>query len=282
MAMAEDTHPPEGETPESGEEEKGTPGPPPLPESKAEEPAEPAVFPKGFWKSVEYLLHHPAETLESLRRDADLWRLSRIFVAISIVMAAIYGMVMGATNLLQGSEMALHAKLLMVLISAVKVPVLFLLTLFIVLPPLYVSNAFVGSRLSFRQIVGFLMAACAVTATVLASMATVAFFFSLTSRSYEFIKLLHVVFFAYAGLTGIGYLVRCFGRVARAAGRPLHGRILVAWLLLYMFVGTQLAWVLRPFVGSPGKEFQVFREREGNFYESVLRSVGNFIDEQID
>ena len=36
-------------------------------------------------------------------------------------------------------------------ITAGKVPLLFLLTLVIVFPPIYVSNAFSGARLSFLQ-----------------------------------------------------------------------------------------------------------------------------------
>ena len=78
-----------------------------------------------------------------------------------------------------------------------------LLTLAIVLPPIYVSNAFVGAQLLFRQMLAMLLGSVAITVTVLSSMATVAFFFALTSRSYDFIKLLHVLFFAYAGLTGL-------------------------------------------------------------------------------
>ena len=67
-------------------------------------PPEPACFPEGFWKSADYLLRHPDEVIESLRRDTDLWQISRIFLLISLFMAAIYGAVMGATNLLQGSK----------------------------------------------------------------------------------------------------------------------------------------------------------------------------------
>jgi hypothetical protein len=201
----------------------------------------------------------------------------RIMFVISLFMAAVYGGVMGATNVLQGSEMAMGPKLALIGITAVKVPVLFLLTLIIVVFPIYVSNAFVGTRLSFGQITGFLMTACTVTTVALASMATVSFFFSLTSTSYHFIKLLHVVMFAYAGLTGLVYLNRALGDAAKLLGKPAPGGVFLIWLTLYVFVGTQLAWVLRPFVGSPGDPFQLFRPRTGNFYESVLQSIGAFL-----
>ena len=248
---------------------------PPLPPPPP--PVEPAQFPPGFWPCVDYLLHHPDRILASLRADRDLGRLSGIFFRIGLVTCLLYGAVMGATNLLQGSEQALTQKLLQIGVSALKVPVLFLLTCAIVLPPIYVSNAFVGSRLSFRQMLAVLLSSLAVTTTVLASMATVSLFFALTSQSYDFLKLLHVLFFVYAGLSGLGYQRRCL-RELMPPGTS-SGGLWVLWLVLYMFVGTQLAWVLRPFVGDPGAPFEVFRARTGNFYESVLRSMGNMLDE---
>jgi hypothetical protein len=223
------------------------------------------------------MLHHPEQIAESLRRDIGLWGLSCIFLAVSLMMSALYGAVMGATNLLQGSSMQLSEKLLMILSTAIKVPVLYLVTLVIVLPPIYVSNAFVGARLTIRQMVTSVLSARAVTVTVLASMATVAAFFSLTSRSYAFVKLLHVAIFAYAGLVGLSCLVRSMHSMFPKGIRTPRRSLFLLWLILYMFVGTQMAWVLRPFVGSPGMSFQLFRPRRGNFYESVLHSVGDVL-----
>ncbi|MCX7719046.1 MAG: hypothetical protein N2111_11695 [Candidatus Sumerlaeaceae bacterium] len=267
-------------------DEPGTPPPPDpaaLPESGPHQfpggPLSPAEFPKGFWRGVDYLLHHPDEIIESLRLDRDLWRISRILFGVSVVMAALYGAIMGATNLLQGSPMMLGPKVALIGIVALKVPVLFLLTLLIVLPPVYVSNTFAGARLSFRQMLALVLCSLAITTTALASMATVALFFSLTSRSYDFLKLLHVAFFVYAGLVGIGYLRRCVDSLGASVSRAVPRGLFVLWLLLYMFVGTQLAWVLRPFVGSPNEPFQVFRPRTGSFIESVARSVRRVISE---
>ncbi len=254
-----------------------SPALPPLPPRAAPPPAEPAAFPAGFWPRVDYLLHNRDRVLASLRADRDLGLLSGIFFRIGLVTCVLYGAVMGATNLLQGSELDLPHKLMQIGVSALKVPVLFLLTCAIVLPPIYVSNAFVGSRLSFRQMLAVLLSALAVTTTVLASMATVALFFALTSQSYDFLKLLHVLFFVYAGLAGLAYQRRCLRELMPAGAST--GGLWVLWLVLYMFVGTQLAWVLRPFVGDPGTHFQVFRPRSGNFYESVTRSFGKMLDE---
>jgi hypothetical protein len=39
------------------------------------------------------------------------------------------------------------------------------------------------------------------------------------------------------------------------------------------FVGIQLAWNLRPFMGDPGASFQMFRQYEGNFYTALIHSA---------
>ena len=46
-------------------------------------------------------------------------------------------------------------------------------------------------------------------------------------------------------------------------------RVLTLWVLVYMFLGTQMAWSLRPFVGAPGQPFVILRHSEGGFYSSV-------------
>ena len=44
------------------------------------------------------------------------------------------------------------------------------------------------------------------------------------------------------------------------ARNPRHRAALRAWLFLYVFVAIQLAWVLRPFIGSPRVPTQFLRE----------------------
>ena len=51
--------------------------------------------------------------------------------------------------------------------------------------------------------------------------------------------------------------------------------LLYIWILLFGFVGTQLAWTLRPFFGSPGMPFELFRDLDGTFYADILRTLGS-------
>ena len=65
------------------------------------------------------------------------------------------------------------------------------------------------------------------------------------------------------------------GPYARRPDSAHNGRnkILFFWLILYAFVGTQLAWTLRPFFGAPDMPFELVRKLGGNFYVDVFKSV---------
>ena len=49
--------------------------------------------------------------------------------------------------------------------------------------------------------------------------------------------------------------------------------LLLIWVLLYRFVGTQLAWTLRPFHGDPSMAFILFRPVGANFYLGVIQTI---------
>ena len=49
-----------------------------------------------------------------------------------------------------------------------------------------------------------------------------------------------------------------------------------AWLLIYGAVGAQMGWLLRPFIGSPNREFQWFRERDSNFLYDLVQTLMSF------
>jgi hypothetical protein len=49
--------------------------------------------------------------------------------------------------------------------------------------------------------------------------------------------------------------------------------LLYIWILLFGFVGTQLAWTLRPFFGSPAAPFELFRDIGGTFYGDILSTL---------
>jgi hypothetical protein len=60
----------------------------------------------------------------------------------------------------------------------------------------------------------------------------------------------------------------------RPGGRPTSMKLVYTWILLFGFVGTQLAWTLRPFFGEPNAPYALFREISGTFYADILQTIG--------
>ncbi len=50
------------------------------------------------------------------------------------------------------------------------------------------------------------------------------------------------------------------------------------WVVILAFVGIQLAWNFRPFLGDRDKPFELFRDYEGNFYAALIYSIDQLID----
>jgi len=48
-------------------------------------------------------------------------------------------------------------------------------------------------------------------------------------------------------------------------------------MFVYAFVGSQMAWTIRPFIGAPGTKFELFRQLGGNFYSNILYSIGEIL-----
>jgi len=54
-------------------------------------------------------------------------------------------------------------------------------------------------------------------------------------------------------------------------------KVFTVWIIVFGLVGAQMGWVLRPFIGTPGKPFQWFRERHSNFFEAVINTFWEFL-----
>ena len=49
------------------------------------------------------------------------------------------------------------------------------------------------------------------------------------------------------------------------------------WVIILAFVGIQLAWSLRPFLGDKNGDFILFRKYQGNFYTAIIYSFDQLI-----
>ena len=232
----------------------------------------------GFVALLDGVLRRREEFFEQIFNGRELGSLLRWFLAAIVVMSGFYGVTMGAAGV------TFHAGtgLLQMAASAVKVPLLYLMSVAVCYPVLYIVVVLMGARLSFTQTLGLILLALTLNAVLLASCAPIVLFFIFTGSNYHFIKLLHVVIFAFSGCWAMMALWQ--GLQAMCEKSNLYPRqavrILQVWMLVFGFVGTQMAWSLRPFVGSPGMEFQWLRRDQGsNFYEAVWYSITHLASE---
>ena len=201
----------------------------------------------------------------------------------SLLLGATYGVCMGVFPLLKAGR----GGGLQMVATTLKVPLLFLLTLAVTFPSLYVFSALAGSRLGARGTLRLIVVAITVNLAVMAGFGPVTAFFASCTRSYPFIKLLNVLLFAIGGAIGLAFLWRTLAALLRegekrpieaATGGPSAGdparRIFRVWIVLYGIVGMQMGWVLRPFIGAPHRRFEWFRERESHFFADVLETLG--------
>ncbi|MEU0547758.1 hypothetical protein [Micromonospora sp. NPDC005979] len=329
---------------------------------------------------IERILRDRQGIWQQIVAEGDLNALTGRMLASSAIALACYGAVLGA----------FHSPL-MALTSALKLPLLFLVTLAICLPTLYLFNLVFGARLSVRQSLALVMVAITVTSMLAVAFAPISLFFLITAPDYGFFKLLNVAILTLSALVGLRFLtggmqvlndhgllapataaanapaqvsvpaaanapaqvgapvavpvggtsgaaepvaVPAGAAVASAANgaapegasatttapapaavpaqwsgqpgtafppgmvppgypaqqrhwgnppvrrgeptqRPASMTLLYIWILLFGFVGTQLAWTLRPFFGDPGQDFSLFRSIDGNFYAEILRTIAN-------
>lgn len=158
------------------------------------------------------------------------------------------------------------------LYSAVKVPLLLGATSLIALPSFFVLNTLFGLRRDFVEAVRALVAAQAGLAIILASLAPFTVFWYASSGDYRSAVLFNGLMFAAASFAAQG-LLRGYYRPLVERNRR-HRWMLWTWLATYVFVGIQMGWILRPFVGDPGMQAQFFREGAwGNAYVIVARLI---------
>lgn len=266
--------------------------------------ATPAEKPPGFlWvKELDRLLRGDSTRPSALGEHGIEVGSDRLQVAI-VVLGVVYGVCMGIYALLRGEA----GSLLQLLSGAVKVPALFLLTLLVTFPSLYVFNALVGSRLSAVALWRLLTSSVALNMAVLASFGPIVAFFSMSTTSYSFMLLLNVLMFAVAGAFGLSFLLKTLHRISARqqasdnsvpplvpaggstapagpldpAGKTLSGApvkfVFRCWMLVFGLVGAQMGWLLRPFLGSPDQPFSFFRSRESNFFEAVWNHLTHLL-----
>ncbi|MBI2976025.1 MAG: actin-binding WH2 domain-containing protein [Chloroflexi bacterium] len=217
---------------------------------------------------LDLLLRNRFRFFAEVRDGVGVPRKIRAMLLYSSIFLALFGAVIGSEH-----------SVWQALSSGVKLPILFLVALLVCLPTLYFFNTIFEAPLTVSQNFALLLSAITLTSVVLLAFVPVTLFFLITTSQYQFFKLLNVGIFAISGAIGIRQLMQGMTMLTAEQRRGARARanILRLWILLYAFVGSQLAWTLRPFFGAPGLPFELFRGLGGNFYTNIFASLGEIL-----
>ena len=185
-------------------------------------------------------------------------------------------------ELAKGSRLREGGAWMMPFFVALKIPLLFLLTLLVCSIALYILNLAYGMQLHFMPSLTLMLFALAGTGVMLMVFAPISMLFTVVTSSYHFMKILHVLVFIIAGAFGVKILgegLRSMNAASDAgqdnAPKGNVRMVLLSWLLLYCLVGSQLAWTLKPFLGTPYlPATPPFRMEKGNIFVSTMESMG--------
>lgn len=215
-------------------------------------------------QAVDDLLRSRAGVL--LSRAAEF----RCHILIMLVLGMAYGAVMGSFGGFTGDRP------LQILFSAVKVPLLLSATFLLSLPSFLVINTILGLREHFPHVLRALIATQAAHTVILASFAPFTALFYASSDHYEAAVLFNTLMFGLAGLAAQLLLLRLYRPLIARHSR--HRIMVRLWLVNYAFIGIQMGWLLRPFVGSPTEPATFFRQEAwGNAYMAIINLITRLI-----
>jgi hypothetical protein len=214
--------------------------------------------------SVFKVFQHSEEYFEILSDPKNSRRYVLKQMLFIFLFSFLYGVVMGSYN-----------GVLQSLVTGIKVPCLIFLSLLICFPALYVIQYMIGSTMTIYQMANIIFSGFIVFTTISLSFAPIVIFFMVTSNNYSFLKLLHVAIFTFSGIFTVKTIINglTYSCEKKNIYPKLGMRIFKIWIVILAFVSSQLAWNLRPFVGSRDLPFELFRKRESNFYVAVIQSA---------
>jgi uncharacterized membrane protein len=146
-------------------------------------------------------------------------------------------------------------------------------------PRFFLVQYILGSKLKFYSMFAIILTGFVLMSAIMLSFSPIVIFFLITNTNYDFIKLLHVAIIGFAGVFGMRTIVEAlrFSCEKKNVYPKIGVKIFQFWIVILAFVGMQLAWNLRPFIGNKNQPFQLLRQQESNFYLAVLNSIGSLL-----
>ncbi len=219
-----------------------------------------------FFETLSLFIRDREAVYQNIKNETNLKEYAIAALLATIISGALYGAVMG-----------FYAGGIQILYDAIKIPMLLLISLFVSLPTFFVLNGILGGELSLRQMAVLFMISVTVMSVMMIAFLPVTLFFTLTTpertfAAYGFTVILNVLFFGISGLTAVSYLWGGFNRIHGENKKWVPAMMIGSAVLA--FVGTQLAWVLRPFFHS---SLAFVAPPEGNFYIALFGLIARLL-----
>lgn len=183
--------------------------------------------------AIEAILRQPRRVMYQLRQPGA-GALMFYLLIVAIVCAAIYGVVVGAFS---GKDQYW--------IAPVKITGGMLVSALICLPSLYIFTCLSGSRARLAEIFGLVMGMLMLTTMLLIGFAPVAWLFSQSTESVNWMGTLHLMFWFIAAFFGLRFLNTAFSHSQAKSNAGFN-----TWVVIFMLVVVQMTTALRPIIGT--------------------------------
>ncbi len=190
--------------------------------------------------------------------------------------------IMSICSFFYGAVMGSYHSFLQAVTAGLKVSLLFSLVLVICFPAFFIIQYILGSKLRLHQMISIILSGFVLTTAIMISFIPVIIFFLLTGGNYYFLQLLHITVFAISGMFGMKIVIDALKYSCETRNiYPQTGVVVFRfWVVILAFVGMQLAWNLRPFLGDRGEPYKMFRQYDGNFYTAVIYSFRQLFQDE--
>jgi len=234
---------------------------------------------QGF-HTVDHVLRPGCDVLErgleakpQHKKSSDLlWIKTTVWIV--CIVGPIYGIAMGSYAWVDGSR-SFSQQTLQMFYSGLKLPLLITTTVALALPSFFVLNSLFGLREDFGEAVRAVVSAQAGLVIILASLTPLTVFFYASNTSgtaYSAAILFNALMFAVASISAQRLLASWYAPLIKKNSR--HRSMMVVWIFVFAFVGIQMGYVLRPFIGNPTSPTSFLRE---NPFENAYVHVWKLI-----
>lgn len=205
-------------------------------------------------------------TIDLLLRDRDVMlarirsgNVTAILRTMTVTIAVAMAIVGAALGSYRGDEQIAYA--------AIKLPLVLLGTAALSAPALTAIGAAIGRRARLAQDLALVMSALAFGALLLAACTPLVMLGRAVDLSYHRMIVLTVVMFAIAGFAAMRMIVRALSFEEGPGWRTA----VAGFCAVFVLVGGQLAWSLRPYLVRPRTPDVPFvREVEGSLFEAIV------------